>query len=259
MFGVAGNIGRFAGAPAAPPFDPMTLAPSSWIKGSFAGLPWVYTTLPGSTATPPEETTASGDAPSAGRTVNGIAAARYDSTGGRNAHTNTDGGSTLTDAFITLAASTIMGLVYVDSAPAFDSVLPYHNPTIMQCDARWGCMFSSSGVGIYYYNGSFPFVHEAWSLGRWNFFCCRMGGALGAHTVEVDVNLTPGTPTTFSSDISILGIGNTTGNNVFGFNGGLSNSFDLLERLTLKRACTDAERDDYYSYLKATYPAAGLP
>lgn len=245
------------------PFDPMTLVPSSWIGGQPGGgpfaLPWVYTTLPGSAGVPPEETTFSGDAPTAGRVVDGFASARYDSIGGRNAHTNTDGGSTFTDAFITLSAYTIMGLIYVDSAPAYDGGAPYHNPTIMQCDARWGCSFSGAGVGMYHFDGGFPNRQEAWATARWNFFCVRFGGALGAHFVQVDVNTTAGTPTNLGSNISVLGLGNTTGNNISAFNGGISNSFDLMERLTLQRSCTDAERDDYYRYLKATYPSAGLP
>lgn len=259
------------GAAAPPPFDPMTLTPSSWLQGSFGGLPWVYTTLPLGTGTPPQETSRSSGAcvdPVAGRIVDGVTSARYDSTGGANASTRTDSGSTNTDAFITNGSwspgsptdYTIMGLVYVDSAPAHNAGSPYFNPTIMQCDARWGCSFSSGGVGIYYYNGStFPERQEAWTIGQWNFFCCRFGGALGVHVCQVDVNVTAGTPTDLGSNISQLGIGNTTGNNPLAFNGGISNKFDMLERLTLGRACTDTERDDYYSYLKATYPSAGLP
>lgn len=262
MLGAATNIGRFfGGGPSV--FDPMTLVPSSWLKGPYAGLPQEYVTLPDGTGGPPHhESTRTGSGmidPVAGRVLNGVTSARYNSAGGGNASTQTDAGSTFTDAFITLSAYTLMGLLYVDSAPAYDGVNPYHNPTIMQCDARWGWSFSSAGVGMYHYDGSFKHRQEAWSIGQWNFVCVRFGGALGSHFVQVDVNNVAGTPTDLGSNISVLGLTNTTGNNPLAFNGWISNSFDLIERLTLKRACSDAERDNTYAYLKATYPAAGLP
>lgn len=245
--------------------DPAAFAFTSWIRGSYPGIPpWPDTASAGTSSTWQEASVGGSSAPVSGFVLNTFAAARYDSTSFATA-SKTQNAGTLANAdigdMITASEYTVLGLAYVTSADPI-AANAYQNSTIMQGDARWGVAFYSTGAGSgrlgpYHFTGGFPMVDAPIPLGAWFFFCVRFGGVIGAGTVEVDINTTHGAPTVLANVSTLAGVPVTTGNGTF--NAAAHFVFDLEERASLKRAISDSERDGEYAAMKCRYPAAGLP
>ncbi len=147
---------------------------------------------------------------------------------------------------------TFMGLIYVVSTQVIQSASPYQNTCIYSGDARLGIFLSTSGLGYFHYTGSWPNHSEAMSTGAWHFFCVRSDGT----TVQIDIDNVAGTPTVFAASVVGSGLPAYEAKNSYT---NVTSEYALRERVTLTSRITDADRDKYYSYLKATYPAAGLP
>lgn len=186
-----------------------------------------------------------------GATVDGFVSARYTTSHLRSIVWTTGVVAIDITSAITRTAYTIMGLVYLTTAAAAAGS-PHLDKIILGANAQFGVAFNSSGLLVFHYTGTFPAVTVACSTGAWRFFCVRYAGG----TVQIDIDKTYGTPTVLTVALPFSSSDCQMGFNTFGTP---ASAFDIMERMTFQSSISDADRDGYYSYLRARYPSAGLP
>lgn len=244
---------------AVPVFDPATLnltlwqrdfttvdATHQWAGASSAGISGTHRAESGSGLTT--------NNPVAGPALNGHATADYNalvaSCGSRQfyiaPHTTVDIGDV-----ITATQYTVMGLIYIASAPAANAT-SYLNGTVIAGSARWGLCVTNTGIGVYHFDGAlFPYVEGAASSGAWHFFCARFGGGIGAGKVQIDIDSSVGSPTSLANINVLAGVETDMGDN--SFNTATTFRYYLADLAALKTAISDATRANYKSYLTSRY------
>jgi len=233
-------------------FDPAVLRATSWFKSDSGVAPWVNAASAGVSGA--QEDAVLGIAP-VFATIGGITALEYGQAGAlsRAKIQTTIGTSSDIDTYCSAAAYTVMGLIYLASTNA-QQALPYTNSHVLSGDARFGVFTSTNGIGVFHYTGTWPTVTRAMSTGAWHFFCCRYDSASGK--VQIDVDNVDGPNTAIGAFAAFAGITAYIAKNSYT---AVTDDFYIRERMTLRSRLSDADRNNYYAYLKATYPAAGLP
>ena len=250
-------MGTMFEVPLAPPFSPASLNSTSFNNVDFAGLPWLGTASAGISVTASETTL--GTDPTVGAPLNGLDPIRYDLSLSQRTAMKIAGASDIGD-YVAIPGYTVWGLIFIEAAAA-RSLPPYGNSIVIAGDARWGIYITSDeGMGVWHFTGIFPFVDASngaapCSVGAWHFFCVRFDS--GTLKVQIDIDNVAGTPTTLAACTFLGGVPADIGLTTFA--GAHATQFKIRERATSKVVISDATRDLIYGYLKAKYPAAGLP
>ncbi len=234
--------------------DPSTLSLTSWFNSGSGAGPWAHAASAGVSGG--QNWTTAVTAP-VFITKGGISALAFGHSGSVNAaftQRTTSGNTSDIGTYITSSGYTVWGLIWLESTQAFQTSTPYQNTVILSGDARWGITVSSSGLGVYHYTGSFPYLNAAMSTGSWHFFCVRYDSTLGKFRVDID-NVA-GTDTTVAAFAALSGIPCFGAKNSYT---NVTSEYLIRECGSLATRISDATRDKIYAYLKVTYPAAGLP
>ncbi len=247
-------------------FNPAALNATSWVQGSFTGLPWVGIASAGTSGLFEEVLLADdgGTTPTAAPLVNGLAPAHYLGSsnapgGNRTAMVAIAGGAQqpLT-TIINVGQYSVMGLIDVTAAfsPGGN---PYNDPQIIQAYVSWGIAYVIDGGGVlarlvmwhHTVAGWVEIVSDAFTIGSPHFFCARYDGVNG----QIDIDSVSGTPEPI--DIVNIFAGSVVTTMYpspanFGQSAGAS-AVNILERMTLKDLVSDATRDNFKNYLSARW------
>lgn len=240
----------FLKASGGPPYDPSLLNATSWKQAPYAGLPWNGAASAGISGTIKQVVLTT--PPPIGGSLRGIDSARMES-GVHQYNTNDkyiSAGYVDIGDLITASEYTTQGVFKVVSAAAAQAA-SYANGNIVNGDARWGITFdATNGIGVFHYTGAFPSVTRACSIGSAHSYCVRYGGGIGAGMVQIDIDGSPGTPTALANIAVLAGVQVTSGSGTY-TTGALV--MDEYERMTLKTAISDADRDGYVRYCRTRY------
>jgi hypothetical protein len=247
--GTSGN-GKYTYQPS---FAPYLESLTSWFKAPSGSTPWSDSSSAGISGN--QEDAARGTAPII-QTIGSITGLHYGAGGAVSAAQVQTKITLATDigAYLDPSHYTILGLVYLASTHTLSVGTPYTNSTILCGDARWGVVLSTSGLGVWHYTGSFPSVVVPMSIGAWHFFCVRYDSTSGM--VQVDIDNVAGTPTAIGAFAAFSGIPAYIAVNSYT---SVIDDFTVAERATYLSKISDATRNNWYNYMKTTYPSAGLP
>jgi len=242
-------------SPSGPPFDPAVFNATTWQRAPFAGYNWAGIASAGVSGNR-EVRGFSGPGVGVGGTLNGLAAIRHDATAGAcgSEYFNNGGGAALDIHDVVDPGSTtgptpytVMGLCKILSAAAAAGA-PYQNLTFINGQARWGIYFNNTKLGVWHFTGAFPFVevnHPGVGVAfKW---CVRWDGT----NAQIDIGATPGTPTALAAVSTLNGVPCQIGDDTF--NHGVTGSHDMWDQITMKSSLSDANRDNYFSYLHSRY------
>lgn len=225
-------------------FDPSTLSPTGWWRGSYSGSPWVKTSTTGANLTQPTGTLT----PATGAAVDTFTSADCDGTDDYLME-STNGFSW----YIAASAGTILIPFRADVASAAAANL-YDDPSLLSdTNNAFSMTFSSGGVGVAFYDGaSWKGTRVAASATAWHMAKVRWNGS----SVEVGVDSGAMSSTASSSlavAVSNMSVGRAIISASAYFNG------QIMEVFMKDTTLTNADISNYYSYLKARYPSAGFP
>lgn len=247
MLGLGLSISQVQRA-SAPIFDPGTLALSGWWR-AYGGAPWAGAASAGNSGS---HSLTAGVAPATGTAVNGKTPASF------NGSSHFLQGDNLEDLF-TVTAYTVVVLVKPTAAIAAAGGV-YDNKQIVANGGgfgQFGMAWSTSGVKAWHDINGGTKKETGWLA------CPSDAYAVLTQTFDgstLGISLNNGTPTTVASvgNMSITGLGAMPLR--VGINYGATyGQEDVLEIITAPSTLSGANLTSIYSYLKATYPAAGLP
>lgn len=230
-----------------PSFDPGTLPLSSWLSGArvpFTGLPWLGAASTGISGSVNEIKAGATD-PVAGTGLNGIASIHYSTTPGNNTKLDKAGGLDVVD-IMSATGYTVGGLARVNTT-ATPAVFPFLNGAFLEGDFNLGVVFTTSGLTVYHETVPTTTHIVVVSTGVWFYYFIRYNGT----TLQIDINMVPGTPTAIATPTGLNVDAQTTST---GFTDSSKlNDWEFVERFTSLVVLTDADRDNYGSYLSDTY------
>lgn len=238
--GLGLSLTNVRGSGAAPIFDPATLTPSGRWKPTYTASPWVGQS---------GGNLAGGSAPTQAAAVDGAVGATFNGT------TQNLASASAISSFLAAAQWGFAALVKATAVPADPGAGARNTARVLMSDSAasgyWGITLTATGPCAYVYDGAYKDVKAAATpLNNWIAIFAKLSGG----TLSIAAN-DGAYATTAVTDIDVLTGVLTMGT---GYGGTLFQG-DVLEVLTRATAWTDQERSDLYSYLKATYPSAGLP
>lgn len=229
------QIGQF-GAPGGSFFDPSSMNLTGWFRTDFSGAPWVGVASSGSSGS--KSLVHSATDPTAGPTINGKTPANYTS----NA-TLTD--STAITSYVSTSASGIAGLINATSA-ASPSGNTYDDPAIFRdTNADYGVTYTTDGVRLFAYDGSYKEVHASVSTGSWHAFFAWHDGT------HLNLQIDSGSPVT---PVSCNTLAILTGSIVSGQGyGGVYIDMSVAELITSQSAWSGTDISNLLDYFNGRY------
>lgn len=162
------------------------------------------------------------------------------------------------DSYITTSAFSGALMFNASAAPSdFGAGSSYLNAQIMadHTNALFGVGFSANGVNVWQYDGTWDRVQYACATSSWHAFMFYYDGT------NLNARLDNGGWSSVARSAGFGGFGLSSQN--WAISGGpyssASFSGSVMEAGLSKVDFSHTDFDNYYSYLKTTYPSAGLP
>ena len=250
------RLGLVMGIPSPPlTFDPATLSLTGWWQGSFTASPWVGVASAGSSGS--HNLSEATNPPASGTAVDTYHPASFDGTNDKLA------GAALS-SFFSSSAYSMAALINVTSFTGADpgASAPYSCTSLLasgadgasgtQCGGPAGT--GASGVFRYgHHDGAWKSDSVAIATSTWVMVKVAFDGS----HIKVGKNNTAFGAGTAAGNVSAaltpnLEIGRDGLNTIF-------INTNVLDAITASTALSGTDFDNYYSYLKARYPSAGLP
>jgi hypothetical protein len=222
----------------------VTLPLSYYVRPEFA-VPWVGTATAGASAG--RNLVTAGSDPVAGAAVNGRTPGQWDGTA------NLLNTTVANNVLWTASAGSFFCLFRADSAPAYNAT-NYWNGNLFSdsVNAETNIGFTSSGVSAVLYAGGYVQRDVACSAAAWHLAQVRYNGSTLSVRVDNGAWSSIACGSMSFLNPSVVSVGRAYG-------GAVRFPGRILEWGTAAVAMTNAQFDQVYAYMKATYPSAGLP
>lgn len=227
-------------------WSPAQLSLAAWLKGPYAGRPWLPTASAGTSASTGNWTNASdGVAPSVGSAVNGVTPAAFDGVDDSLAAVNS------TTDFVTTMAGAVFAVFKRPATPPAAATDFYDDPAIWsESSGNAAFVVTSSGVRVGAYNGGSKQTASIACSSGWHTGAMRWDGT----DVRCRLDTTDATP------VAVAGAVSFAGTMILGLNYSGAKFFagEILDFIAAS-ALDDATLDKLRLYYRAIYPAAALP
>jgi hypothetical protein len=222
-------------------FSPGSLNLTNWLNGNYSSLPWAGTASAGTSGSVNEITYSAGIDPVTGITLNGHTAVRYTNLkASKLSETNIAN-------LITSSSYTVSALINIVTAPSAFVTAAYQHAMILCSSQYWGVTFSTAGITVFHYTGSFPSVTIACGTGAWHLVDVKYDG------VNVNIRVDGGAWASGAvGNISFGGVP-TTGYDYPSYPPTGPYDFHLMERIVSKLQISDADLNNYRAYINTRY------